>query len=497
MTTTSVWRGSTPEVNFPTLDSDIVADVAIVGGGITGVTLATLLADAGKSVVLIEATGIGLGATGNSTGNLYETTSQGLHEIDEKWDQEVMRKAAQSRGETIRFIEHTVERLGIECRFRRCPLTLYATTAGEQETVANEYHAATQAGLAARMEDELPLPLVSGQPLVLYHQAQFHPLAYIRQMAQRSASTKCQYFEYSPATAIDERNAIVHTEYGKVTAQDLVIATHTPKGLYLVQAEMEPYREYGIACQLSNEAYPDGIFWGLGDYPHSLRSLRHGDLRYLILVGERQKTGQHNAVECLRRLEAFARKHFEVTSVDFHWSAQNYRSPDYLPYIGRVSSEGAYIATGFATDGLTYGTLAARIIADDILKRKNPWAEMYSASRLAPVQAARGLWMESMNVAKALVKDYVIGQHATQLSALAPGDGGIVEVNGEKMAAYRDERGALMLLSPVCTHMKCMVHWNNAEKSWDCPCHGSRFAPDGEVIEGPALTPLQPKQLPD
>jgi len=490
----SIWRGTAADITFPALEGTVDADVAVVGGGITGLTLAMLLSEAGKSVALLEARRIGLGSTGNSTGNLYEVLSEGLYTVGEKWGRSVMGAVAESRRHAVDLIEGTAARLDADCAFRRCTLHRYATTAAQTEAIEKEYRAATELGLPARLVDQLPIAVASARTLALDNQAQFHPLAYLRALARRIASAQCRLYEHSAVVGIDEDTRTVHTARGAVRAGEIVLATHTPKGLFLVQAEMVPRREYGIGVRLARGPGPDGIFWGVGEYRHSLRSLRVNDTDYLIVVGEEHPTGQHDAVTPTGRLEAFARRYFDVAAVEYRWSAQNYRAADGLPYIGRSHTSDLYIATGFATDGLTYGTLGASIITDQILGRANRWAEIYRANRLAPVKGARGVLEESLSVAKALLQDYAARPHA-ELASIAPGTGAVVRIDGERLAAFRDATGALAVLSPVCTHLKCIVHWNAAEQSWDCPCHGSRFDVTGEVIEGPALSPLPRKPV--
>lgn len=496
MDNASIWQGTAAQTAFPVLEGRVTADVAIVGGGITGLTLAMLLTEAGKSVALVEAHAIGQGTSGNSTGNLYEVLSEQLYPVGEKWNRSVMGAVADARRAAMALVERTAARLGGDCGFARRALYFYATNSAMAERVDKEYEAAVRLGLPARLADEVPGMPPSVRALVLENQAQFHPLAYLQLLAQRIASEQCRIYERSAAIDIDTHARAVHTARGSVEARDIVLATHTPKGLFLVQAEMLPNREYGIGLRLASGSCPEGIFWGVGDYRHSVRSLHAGGTDYLIVVGEEHKTGHHDATAALRRLEDFARRHFDVASIDYRWSAQNYRSADLLPYIGRSHGSELYIATGFAADGLTWGTVAARILADEILGRENPWADLFRARRLPPLKSAKGVLEENLSVVRALVEQHVRRPHAA-LAAIAPGSGAVVEIDGEKIAAYRDVSGAVSGLSPVCPHMKCHVHWNAVEKSWDCPCHGSRFDLDGQVIEGPALSPLARKPLPE
>jgi glycine/D-amino acid oxidase-like deaminating enzyme/nitrite reductase/ring-hydroxylating ferredoxin subunit len=493
--TTSVWRGTAPKAaveTIPTLQEEIATDVVIVGGGITGVTLALNLAEQGIPVVLLEAHDVGFGSTGNSTGNLYETVSRGIQRILDRWDKDVAHAATVARRAAVDEIERRVQKYGIGCEFRRCALYRYATSEEAKERVEKEYQASLDAGMKVRQEKNLPTPFhpPHGQVMVLDNQAQFHPQAYVRELARQAAGQGCRIFENSAILELDTDQRVVRTARGKVTAKEIVLATHTPIGLHLVQAEMVVNREYGLATRVARDFFPPGIFWGSGVDRISARSLDVDDETYLICVGEEHKTGQEDAKLNLDRLEASATAHFHLREIKFRWSAQNYSAADALPYIGRDTTE-CFIATGFETDGLTWGTVAASIIADEIIGRDNLFAPLVKASRFSPVKGAQGLIEENVAVMKSFIKDYVTDRPEIPLSQLMPGHGAIVKIAGESLAAYLDPNGTLIAVSPVCTHMKCKVHWNGVEKSWDCPCHGSRFAPDGTVIEGPATAPLE------
>ncbi len=472
-------------------------DVAIIGGGITGITAAHLLSRAGKRVVLVEAMSIGLGTTGYSTGNLYATVDSNLFRVRDRWGAETAAAVARSRSETIDAIERTVSEYTLNCGFVRCPHYLVATEASQLEQLEQEYGAALEAGLSAVRLEAAPQPWPAGQALRIDQQAQFHPVSYVRTLAETIASRDCRLFEHSAAIAIDDKNRTVTTAGGTVRAQKLLMATHTPKGFNILQTELGPYREYGIAARLSDESYPpSGIFWTLEEPGHSVRSHEAGGRKYLIAIGEKHKTGQHDDTDYFKKVEEFARAYFPVESIEYRWSAQHYRSADELPYIGKsTASDDVYLATGFATNGLIYGPLAAAIITDDILGRKNPWGELYNARRFAPAKSAGSFLRENVNMVQQYLKDYLTHADVEKLQDIAPGEGSVAEVDGNKYAVYRNDTGQWTVLSPVCPHLGCIVHWNRLENSWDCPCHGSRFSCMGEVLEGPAITALEKKPL--
>lgn len=494
MERTSVWVGTARSSSFPALEGDIEADVAIVGGGITGLTAAKLLSEQGRKVALLEAYAPGAGATGHSTGNLYVPLSNGLHAVRAKWGDATLRAVARSRAEAIDFIERTAQAEGIACGFARCAWHCYTTADGKDRngTIEQEHEALRAAGFDVRYVDVLPLPVRVERGIRLDHQAQFDPYAYAQGLAHRLRGRGVPVYGRSAVTAIDAGTGTVSTARGTVRCRDIVLATHTPKGVHAVQTQMEPAMELGIACRLADDRCPPGIYWGLGRSMHSLRGFETGGRSYLVAIGDRFATGKDEDVRRrLAELDGFVRAHFAFGSIDYAWAAQHFRAADALPYIGTArGSDKVHIATGFFTDGLVYGTLAAMIIADRILGRENPWARTYEATRIAPMKSAKGTVKETLNVVAHLAQDYLMNRHAAALERIAPGAGGLIDTDQGTVAVYRDPQGRVSAVSARCTHMGCRVHWNEVERTWDCPCHGSRFDTGGAVIEGPALAPL-------
>ena len=495
MDTTSLWRATAPGPGFALLQGDVDCDVLVVGGGITGVTTALLLAQAGRKVVLLEAGEIGSGTTGHSTGNLYVTLSLGLSQILSKWGEDVARQVVQERRAAMEFIEAHAQ-AHADSAFTRCPLVLYGRFASDQPQVEEEYRALTRAGCAVRWDDSVPggLPPPAGRVLVLQDQAQIQPQAYLRELARQAAVAGASIHEHARVLELDASRRVAMTATGTVRAGEIVLATHSPKGVHLVHAEMPVHREYVVAFEAGSVDPGPGIFWWQGDESLSIRMLSHAGKRYLVAAGPEHKVGTHNAKAALVAVENLARSYLDPGPVVYRWSAQNYRAHDALPYIGRDHT-GCLIATGFSTDGLTWGTVAARCIAAELSGRPEPFAQRCAPGRFTPVKGASSLVEENLTTAKSLVQDWLTRAQHERLSSLAPGDSALVEAEGETFAAYRAPDGELFAVSPVCTHMGCKVHWNSAETSWDCPCHGSRFRPDGSVIEGPAIAPLKRKQL--
>ncbi|MDQ4139364.1 MAG: FAD-dependent oxidoreductase [Bacteroidota bacterium] len=501
MNTKSIWAGVTDAITFTPLQNDLNVDVAIIGGGITGITAAYLLSKAGKRVAVLEAWDIARGSTGFSTGNLYAPVGEHLYKIEQSFDEETMRAVASSRSAAVDFIEQRVNEFNINCHFQRVPWYLFSTSEDGDSTVEKERDAARRCNLPVSDGVDASFPFAARTVLRIDNQAQFNPLQYTQTLANSIQNQNCQIFERTKVTKVEKGSpCVVHTDMGKVIAQQVIMATHTPKGVYGVHTAMGPYREYALAVRLKPEAnYPTGgIYWEQLLMEHySIRPYADASGNYLLILGEPHKVGQkEHTGEQFQKLEQVISARFPIDAVEYTWSAQNYKPSDKLPFIGPDgANSNVYIATGFAADGLTYGTLAAMIISDQILGQNNPWSKIYDANRFTPVASAAEFAKENINVAFEFIKDYISGSDVEHFADIAVGDGKISELNGDKVAAYRDEQNQLHVVSAICPHMKCVVHFNAMYRTWDCPCHGSRFTIDGDVIEGPAYDPLKRKEV--
>jgi glycine/D-amino acid oxidase-like deaminating enzyme/nitrite reductase/ring-hydroxylating ferredoxin subunit len=497
----SIWQASAgggAERRFPVLDSGVEADVAIIGAGITGLTTALAMTETGQRVVVLEAGRVGGANTGDSTGNLYATLSEGLSSLRSRWDDQVLAEVVDARSRAVDAIAATVERFGIDCDFQRQPLYFVAPAGdGEQrDWLSREEAACSVAGLPATRVTDVPLPFPGADALRIDGQAQFNPSAYVRGLADAVSGLGVSVYEETRVVEVSARQGVVlKTATGiELRAREVVYATHTPLGVNILQTVMIPAREYGISARLRDRSPPEGIFW-VRDPFHSLRSYEHDGARYLVVVGEKHKTGEDDLGRGrYQRLRDYVSAHFDVDTFEHAWSAQQYASGDGLPYIGRTATAADVMtATGFGANGLVWGTVAGNLLGDLLRGRENPWAERFSARRFTPVKSAAQWFKENVSVAGHMVSDRLGRGRYDNLEQLAPGEGGIVSVGGERLAAYRRPSGELSTVSAVCPHMKCLVHWNGADDTWDCPCHGSRFNVDGSVIEGPALHPLMPR----
>lgn len=496
----AIWKiGCNKADHYPTLNRPIDADVAIIGGGITGLTTAERLADTGLRVVVIEALTVGNGCTGGSTGNLYSIMATGLAPLRKKWGDDMVRKVVTSRAQAIDYIEEAVERFGIDCQFHRRPLYRIATTQDKKtiKTLDAEHEAMVVAGLKVDTIENSPLPFSMEQGLKIEGQAQFNPLSYVHGLAKAISQRGVEIYEHSPVRNIDYDQGLIETDTAHVSAKHIVHATHTPKGISLLQTMLLPSREYGVSAKINSDAYPNGIFF-VHDPFHSIRSYQHENEQYVMVIGEQHKTGEGDSNNAhFNNLRDYMGSHFEVTDYCHQWSNQQYSPADSLPYIGKLHGQDrAYLATGFSGDGLVWGTLAGHIIGDLIIGRENPWHEPFDARRFTPAKSAMKWVEENASVSKSLFKDYLGTEKLKEIEEIGLGQGKVVTAEGEKLAIYRDETGKLSVLSAVCPHMMCLVHWNGAEASWDCPCHGSRFDLEGEVIEGPSFHPLAKRDQP-
>jgi len=492
----SIWKSYSSGSGFAQLSGNITADVVVIGGGITGITTAQLLKDSGLKVVVLEAFRVGGGSTGGSTGNLYATIEAGFDTLKSKYDVQTIKTIASARKEAIDLIERNVIRYGIDCDFKRVNWYLYSSDKKHANRIEKEFEACKEAGVEIEevTAQDIPFPMEKG--IRAGNQAQFNPLRYVQQLAKAIAGNNCVIYEDSAVTDIKDMDDATKltTNTGTVTAKYVIHATHTPKGIFLdFHSLLGTYREYGVAVKLASGSYPQGTFWGYYNINdrYSVRSYEHNGQQYLMCIGQPHMVGQkENNTDNINNLEKFLREHFDVAEVTNRWGGQNYKPADSLPYIGRKSKEAnEFIATGFSTDGLVWGTVAATVIRDMINNIDTDYTRLFDATRHSPVKAAGKVIKEGVNVAAQFINDYILFKDA-KLADIPAGEGKVIEIDNKKVAVYHDTKGQMKACSAICTHLGCVVHFNKAEKTWDCPCHASRFDTDGCILEGPALKSL-------
>ena len=496
----SLWIATTPKTHYPALSGDISVDVAVLGGGITGLATAYLLKQAGAAVAVLEAGRVVGSVTGNTTAKI--TSQHGLFydQLVSDFGEEKARLYGEAQEAAKEKIASLVEQLGVDCDFRRTSAYTYTLDEQEREQIEREVEAAKRLGLPASYTEETELPFRVRAAVRFDNQAQFHPRKYLLALAERIPGGGSHLFELTRASDIEDGvPCVVKTGGGgTVRAKAVVVATHFPfydPNIYF--AAMYPTRSYVLGCRL-NGPVPQGMYVSTGTPHNSIRNNPYEGGELVMLGGEHHKTGQGGDTrERYQRLEEWARANFDVASVEFRWSTQDNNTVDGVPYIGRLSSgsERVYVATGFKGWGMTNSHVSALLLTDLILGRETPWAEVFDPSRFKPVTSARDFIRENMNVAKEFMSDRVSTPGLDSLGKIPLGRGEVVEWRGERVAVYKDESGGVSACSAVCTHMGCVVRWNSAERSWDCPCHGSRFDYDGKVVQGPANESLAPKPL--
>jgi glycine/D-amino acid oxidase-like deaminating enzyme/nitrite reductase/ring-hydroxylating ferredoxin subunit len=493
------WADSASFPAFGKIDRDIDVDVVIIGGGITGLTTAYLLLTAGKSIALIERGKCAEVDTGHTTAHVTMVTDTRFGELVRRFGRSHAQAVWDAGLAAIDQIDAIVEDQQIDCAFEWTDGYLHAPTpnqdAGEIKSLEDDAALATESGFDAVFVADVPFV---GLPGVRFaDQARFHPRKYLAGIAKAVRAKGGEIFEHSGAEQFYQDPARVKANGRRVRCKDIVIATHNPlagvaggMSATIFQTKLALYTSYVIAGRVPRGTVPDALFWDTAEPYHYMRLDAQADHDLVIFGGEDHKTGQVSDTNaCYARLEKTLLAKIPAIVLGHRWSGQVIETPDGLPYIGKMA-EHQYAATGFGGNGMTFGTLAAIMISDAIQGRKNPWAELFDPGRAA---IRHGLWdylKENADYPYYMMRGRVAGSESRSLRSVKPGHGRVIQQSGSRIAAYRRPDGSLTLRSATCTHMGCTVAWNDAERTWDCPCHGSRFTPEGEVISGPAPTPL-------
>ncbi len=501
--TTSVWM-DTDVPDLPTLIRDIRTSVCVVGAGIAGMTTAYLLARAGRAVVVIDDGAIGGGETGRTTAHITAALDDRYTEIEKLHGVEGAQIAAESHTAAINRIESIASLEDIDCDFERVDGYLFLGGGDDRGLLEEELEAAHRAGLAdVELLDRAPVTSFDTGPSLRFpRQAQFHPLKYLNGLARAIVRDGGLLFSGAHAESIEDGEpAKVTTSDGHtITADSVVVATNSPVNDWVIlHTKQAAYRTYVIAARIPRGSVPRALYWDTPDPYHYIR-VQEVDARLdpgrrdelLIVGGEDHKTGQaDDAAERFHCLEEWTRQRFPmIGNVDFRWSGQIMEPVDYMAFIGKNpgTDQHIFIATGDSGNGITHGTVAGILLTDLIIGRKNSWSKLYDPSRVT-LRATPDFLKENLNVAGQYA-DWATGSDVDSYDQIAPGTGAVIRRGIKKIAVYRDDRGDIHERSAVCTHLYCVVSWNSAERTWDCPCHGSRFDPYGRVVNGPAITPL-------
>jgi glycine/D-amino acid oxidase-like deaminating enzyme/nitrite reductase/ring-hydroxylating ferredoxin subunit len=489
---------------YPSLSGDVEVDVAVVGAGITGVTTAYLLKQAGKSVALLEQSSVGFGATGYTTAKLTVGHSLIYRDLAEQHGEDAARLYARSNQEAIERIVAIVAEHDLDCDLEGTSNFVYTESESSVEQLEQEVEAAQAAGVEAVLTTETDLPYPVTAAVRVDDQAQFHPWKYLAALARLVDGDGSRVFESTRVSHVAGGDpCVVEADGGRVRARHVVVATQLPfldRGLFFAKAH--PTKSYAVAAAVDGGRAPHGMYISVDQPTRSVRSTPAAEGgRLLIVGGESHKPGtEPDTSERYAQLERFLAERFDVGPAAYRWSTHDYMPVDRLPYIGRLrrGDDRVLVATGFAKWGMTKGTLAARMLADAILGQANPYADLYDAKRLDPLQSATRFAKENGFVGLRFLVDRVRPREGSErVERLQPGAGAIVREGAKLYAVHRDDAGELHVLSARCTHMGCIVGWNAADRAWECPCHGSRFAGDGTLVQGPATADLPRRALPD
>lgn len=502
--TTSLWMATAQVPEQAALTEDTHADVCIVGAGIAGMTIAYLLAHEGRSVAVLDDGRIGGGMTERTTAHLSNAIDDRYFEIERLHGQDGAKLAAQSHTAAIDRIEAIIAEEGIDCDFQRLDGYLFVPPGDSKDVIEAEMKAAHRAGLTnVEQVERAPIDFFdTGACLRFPRQAQFHPLKYLTGLSRAIQRDGGRLFNGTHVTTMEGGgNTRVETGNGcVVTAESIVIATNTPvNNIVAIHTKQAPYTTYVIGARIPRGSVTRALYWDTADPYHYVRVQgvsSEDDDHYDVLIvgGEDHKSGQADeGSQRHAQLEAWARERFPMMErIEYRWSGQVMESADGIAFIGRNPGDprNVFIATGDSGMGMTHGTIAGILITDLIMGRECPWASLYDPSRKT-LRAFLKYAGENINVAAQYVEGYLAGGDVDSSEEIAQGEGAVIRRGIAKLAVYRDEKGTLHERSAVCPHLGCIVRWNSLEKTWDCPCHGSRFDRFGQVINGPANSHLE------
>jgi glycine/D-amino acid oxidase-like deaminating enzyme/nitrite reductase/ring-hydroxylating ferredoxin subunit len=489
----SIWQEIPDYIPTNSWDKQKIFDVLVVGAGITGLTTALLLQSQGKKTIVAEAANIGFGTTGGTTAHLNTIVETQYCDVEKDFGYEASKLFANATREAIDLVEELVNTYNIDCDFSYQPGYLIAETDKEISRLEEIKAGAERAGIVIEWSDNAPTPLPYKKACRFAFQAQLHPLKYITGLAKA--------FEQQGGVLLQEcivhstknkEHIVADTSLGEIKAKQVVYATHIPPGINILHFRNAPYRSYAAAFSLKSKNYPHGLLYDMKEPYNYFRTQIINGEEYLIGGGFDHKTGHNeNTEQVFRELEAFLHKYFDIGAIYYKWSSQYFNSADGLPYTGILPGhENIYTATGFCGNGITLGSISGRVLSDLIIKNENPYKELFAPSRVKPIAGFKEFVKENADVISNFIGMRFSYEKVKQLAELAPGEAVLADWEDKKMALYKDENGKIHAVDPVCPHAKCLVAWNSAEKSWDCPCHGSRFAGNGALLTGPSSSGL-------
>lgn len=494
---TSLWQDGMPDykpANKP--EANQVFDVLIVGGGITGITTGLLLQRAGKSVMIAEARNIGFGTTGGTTAHLNSFMETPFTEIIRNFGEENAKLVARAAREALDLIRKNIQEFNIDCGYKELSGYLFSQDEKQTKELDEIFESCQKVGVEVEYCDAIPVKIPFQKAFEFKRQGQFHPTRYIYALAKEFEKAGGVLAEDCRVTGVEENEILeISSSRGSLRAKNLIYATHIPPGVNLLHFRCAPYRSYVIAARLKNEKdYPDGLVYDMYDPYRYYRTQEIDGKKYFIAGGEDHKTAhEENTEACFARIEAYVRRYYEIEEIAFHWSSQYFNPADGIAYIGHLPGHPSnmFVATGYGGIGMTNGHIAAMLLTDLIVTGMSEYEKLFNPNRLKPVAGFKDFVKEAADVVSNFIGGIFSREKLEELASLAPGEAKVVKYEGHSIALYKDEAGQLHAVNPACTHIKCTISWNASEKSWDCPCHGSRFDINGEVLTAPARKDLE------
>ena len=500
----SYWTDTTIPVVQNPLKENLETDVVIIGGGLAGLSAAYCLTQSGKKIVLVEDGLICSGETGRTTAHLVTALDDRYYHFEKFFGVKKTKLIAESHRMSIDFVEQTIKKENIDCGFERVNGYLFRHPSDKKDSLQQELKAALKAGVEIKEVDEAPGMLQAEKALCFMNQAQFHPLKYLNGLCKAIEKNGGKIFTSTHASIINHEG-ITTAEGFTVKAKHVVVATNSPvNNLVTMFDKQYAYRTYVIGALVKKDLLPKALWWDTGDFgsnskvpPYHYVRVHPYNEQYDLLIsgGEDHPTADTSKTKVpeenrYKLVEGWTRKQFPIGDIIYRWSGQVLEPVDGVAFIGRnpLDHDNVYVITGDSGNGMTHCSFAGLLISDLINKKENKWEELYSPLRLTMKKSALVIPLLTDDLMNILKKGF--HTESVELSSIKNEEAAIVKLDGKKCGAYRDESGKLHLVSAECTHLKCVVLWNNDEKSWDCPCHGSRFTYEGKVINGPANVDL-------
>lgn len=499
----SYWIDTTPQTSYAPLQADAEADVAIVGGGIAGLTAAYLLAQVGKSVVLLDRERIAMAETGHTTAHLQTVIDTRLSDLVPRFGFDNTKLAWDSQMEAVRLIEQIARERQISCELTRLDAYLYSPHEKDRRLLKEERRLARKMGYACEWAEKAEIPYRSAKHAIRFEdQGKFHVRKYLLGVAREAERMGAKLHEGTEVVEVDGgRKVKLRTREGHaVKAKWFLSCTNTPfVGAETIHTKLRPYRTYAVGALVPRAIFHEKLYWDTLDPYHYTRVERKGEMDLVILGGEDHRVGEvQETQKAWGLLFQYLREATDESTPAYQWSGEVMETMDDLPYIGRIPGRGEneLMVTGDSGTGMTNGTIGALMLAERALGRGTPWDELYDPQRaLAEPHPAREWVKHNLNAGATLAKRLLQPSELKDVAELRDGEGAVMKLGGKPVAVSRGEDGDLRAVSGVCTHMGCSVKWNSGERSWDCGCHGSRFAPTGEILHGPAAQPLAEADL--